>query len=153
MIKITPKFLEEFVKTSLEIHENIIFTSGGLSGVKNIGLLESAISSVVYYEYFEAQLSNIVFSVAKNHAFIDGNKRSSIAIGAAFLSIGGYSSRIIGKFIDDMEDIILMLVCGYINKDELTEFISLIVNELPFYEELQLKWIEAKNKVDEFYNY
>ena len=151
MIDVNEKFLEIFVRSSVEIHDNLIVKSGGLAGTKSIGLLESAISSLAYCETFDEQITNLVFSIAKNHAFIDGNKRSSIAIGAYFLAVYGYSEFIIGRFIVEMEDIILMVVCRFIDKEDLGEFVSLIINDLPYHEELQIKWILAKQKVDELY--
>ena len=151
MIKINEQFLTEFIKLAVKIHDDVVLMSGGLLGTKNLGLLESAVSNLAYYDTFDEQLTNLIFSIAKNHAFNDGNKRASIAVSAYFLIIANYPTFIISKFIEDMEDIILMVVCGFITKEELGEFVVLIINDLPFYDELQLKWILAKQKIDALY--
>ena len=73
----------------LKIHEYAIKTSGGSSGIRDEGLLESAVNQprqsyggVDLYVTITAKAAALGFSLIKNHAFVDGNKR------AAFLSIG-----------------------------------------------------------------
>src|SRR4051812_45029665 len=107
------------LKHAFETHDKIIEISGGKLGIHDIGLLESVIELVKnddYYPSFGDKLTHIVFSIAMNHAFADGNKRSSIALGAFFLGINGYGKRA-GTFILEMENIVLWVVQKRINKD------------------------------------
>ncbi|MCH7524690.1 MAG: type II toxin-antitoxin system death-on-curing family toxin [Bacteroidetes bacterium] len=86
---------------AIKEHDFIINESGGSEGVNNIGLLDSILEHIqndLYYPEFEVKLTHLVFSVNKNHAFSDGNKRSSIALGAYFLEINGLE-YCIDKFI------------------------------------------------------
>lgn len=68
---------------AIKEHDNIIDISGGVKGMHNIGLLDSVIHHIqndLYYPTFCDKLTHLVFSIAMNHAFSDGNKRSSIAL-------------------------------------------------------------------------
>ena len=107
--------LEYAIKT----HDFIIEESGGATGVKDIGLLESVLDHIQndwYYPDFETKLTHLVYSVNKNHAFSDGNKRSSIALGAYFLELNGLD-YCVDKFIIEMENIAVHVADNRIDKD------------------------------------
>lgn len=126
-------------------HDKIIALSGGLYGFNNEGLLESVLAHVQndrYYPSFASKLTHIVFSIAMNHAFIDGNKRSSIALGAYFLEINGYS-LIVGKFIVEMENIVLWVAQKRINKELLHEVMYSLVENAEISEEIKLKILNS----------
>lgn len=130
---------------AIKEHDFIIEESGGSHGVKDIGLLESVLEHIqndLYYPEFEMKMTHLVFSVNKNHAFSDGNKRSSIALGAYFLEINGLS-YCIDKFIIEMENISVHIADNQINKDLLHEIIYSIINENQFSEVLKIKIIDA----------
>jgi death-on-curing protein len=81
---------------AFEVHDWIIENSGGFPGTNNPGLLESALEHIqndLYYPEIQDKLTHLVFSINKFHAFADGNKRSSIALGAYFLELNGYDFR------------------------------------------------------------
>ena len=81
----TQRFFYFDLRYAVEVHDWIIEKSGGLPGVKDLGLLESALQHVqndLYYPELHHKLTHIVFAINKFHAFSDGNKRSSIALGA-----------------------------------------------------------------------
>lgn len=97
----------------------------------------------MYYPTFEEKITHLMFSIAKNHAFVDGNKRTSISLGAYFLLINGYPSWIVSKFIIDMEDLILLLVEDILSKEQFGEFLALIISENPIPDKLQLLLINS----------
>jgi death on curing protein len=73
--------------TLLLLHDESLALHGGASGIRDEGLLDSALARpenlAAYGEPDVAELAaSYAFGLAKNHAFVDGNKR------AAFLSIG-----------------------------------------------------------------
>jgi death-on-curing protein len=72
------------------LHAELIEVTGGAHGIRDRGLLESAVSQpsssfggVELYETIADKATALCFSMAMNHPFIDGNKR--IAHGAAFM--------------------------------------------------------------------
>lgn len=134
---------------AIKIHDKIIEISGGQSGVKNFGNLDSPLSHLDnndYYPTFEDKLTHLVFSVNKLHAFNDGNKRTSIALGAFFLQINGLE-YCIDKFIIEMENIAVLVADNIIDKDFLNEIIFSILNEEDYNEEIKLKIFNALSNV------
>lgn len=79
------------------IHQMLIAEHGGLSGVRDQGLLDSALArprqQAVYGEKTTPfQLAAAYgYGLARNHPFVDGNKRIALAVSAVFLEINGYS--------------------------------------------------------------
>lgn len=121
-------------------HEKIITETGGLTGIRNDRLASvlEHIQNDLYYPYFEDKLCHLVFSVAENHSFQDGNKRSSIVLGSLFLKINDFSDEVINDFIQKMEALVLMLVEKAICKDDLNGYIYFIINQ----EEMPQEFLE-----------
>ncbi|MCE3233599.1 MAG: death-on-curing family protein [Rickettsiaceae bacterium] len=130
---------------ALKVHDIVIRESGGLPGVKDEGAVESIIEHIkndIYYPYFEDKITHLVFSFIKHHTFNDGNKRSSIALGAYFLEINGLDFCVI-KFIYELENIVVYVAENKISKDLLKEIIISIISEDDYSEELKLKIIHS----------
>lgn len=77
---------------ALELHTQLIKRFGGKGGVRDLGLLESALMrpQTGYYETLTLQASALLQSLTQNHAFVDGNKRVAFAATAIFLRMNGY---------------------------------------------------------------
>lgn len=130
---------------AVRIHDWIIENSGGREGVLNIGNLESPLYHVQnddYYPGIEEKLTHLVYSINKNHAFEDGNKRSSIALGAYFLQLNGYDYAV-PKFVRDMENIAVWVADNVVSRELLEELLTSMIYEDDFSEELKLKLIMA----------
>lgn len=130
---------------AIQTHDWIITHSGGLVGIKDIGQLESPLDHVrndVYYPEIEDKLTHLVFSINKHHAFNDGNKRSSLALGAYFLELNGFD-YIVHHFINEMENIAVWIASNAIDKDLLHKLISSIIYEDDYSEELKLELYRA----------
>jgi death-on-curing protein len=135
---------------AIQIHDKIINISGGIEGVKTYGNLDSPLTHIQnddYYPTFEEKLTHLVFSLNKFHAFNDGNKRTSIAMGAFFLEINGLYS-LVNKFIIEMENIAVIVADNIIDKILLQEIITSIINDIDYNEELKLKIINELSKIN-----
>jgi death on curing protein len=84
------------VRQVLIIQKEQINTYGGLQGIRDSSGLESAINrpyNKFLYEY-ETDLmvlaAALAFGIAKNHPFLDGNKRCALAASEVFLQINGF---------------------------------------------------------------
>ena len=69
----------------IELHSRLIVRTGGCDGLRDRGLLESAVFSVEScfggveaYPTVEEKAARLLFSLANNHAFVDGNKRIGV---------------------------------------------------------------------------
>ena len=132
---------------ALQTHRKTIeYSGGGSCSELNINYLYSALELIQnddYYPSFEEKLVHLVWSINRNHAFSDGNKRLSITLGVQFLSFNGYL-YCIERFLREMENISYHLAAGRIDKDLLAEIIhSFLENEDDFCEELKLKILLA----------
>jgi death-on-curing protein len=80
----------------LGFHSALIARFGGLDGIRDEGLLESALNrplQLFHYEnpgHFDLAAS-YAFGIIKNHPFLDGNKRSGLMAAAMFLELNGWS--------------------------------------------------------------
>ena len=86
----SPFFLT--VEVALQVHEEMILAYGGSPGVRDLGLIESAVAQGLnVYNCADADLFGIAaayaFHLAESQAFIDGNKRTGAAAALSFLHI------------------------------------------------------------------
>ena len=135
---------------AIKIHDKIIEISGGRAGLKDYGNIDSPLTHIQnddYYSTFEEKLTHLVFSFNKFHAFNDGNKRTSIAMGAFFLEVNGLDV-FVNKFIIEMENIAVTVADNIIEKELLQEIVVSIINETEYNEELKLKIIHALSQVN-----
>ena len=98
----------------LAVHDRVLAVSGGMSGIKDEGLLRSPlefISDDDYYPTFADKLTHLVYSLIKNHGFNDGNKRTALAAGALLLMMNGYDSFVGYYFL--MFEQVMVLVAEY----------------------------------------
>jgi len=84
----------------LEIHADQIRRYGGSAGVRDMGLLESALAmprAGAGGRYFHADLCEMaaayLFHIARNHPFVDGNKRVAAMAAYVFLGMNGLTLR------------------------------------------------------------
>jgi death on curing protein len=94
----------------LAIHEAQLAEHGGLSGIRDEGLLRSALARPKnFYTYSEAVTLNKLAAIyavriAKNLAFLDGNKRTGWVVCAAFLELNGMT------VISGEDDVVRMML-------------------------------------------
>jgi death-on-curing protein len=80
------------VAETIETHRLLIEEFGGLGGIRDMGLLESAVLRAQngHYSNLIEEASGLMESLANNHAFIDGKKRVSFVMTDAMLRANGY---------------------------------------------------------------
>ena len=84
------------LKETLELHRQLIQRFGGASGVRDKGLLASALlrPQTGYYDTLSLQAAALLQSLCRNHCFVDGNKRVAFATAAIFLRLNGYRLKL-----------------------------------------------------------
>lgn len=84
------------LEEALDLHRRLIERFGGADGVRDRGLLESALARPRsgYYSSLSEQAAALMQSLAGNHAFVDGNKRVAFAATAVFLRMNGYALEV-----------------------------------------------------------
>ncbi len=130
-----------------EVHRLTVEKSGGGSyDAINIGYLEMVLEHIqndLYYPEFIDKLTHLIWSINKNHAFSDGNKRLSITLALQFVSLNGFL-YCIQRFLFEMENISYHLAAGHIDKDLLYRLVtSFLDNEVDFSEDLKFDLLMA----------
>jgi death on curing protein len=112
----------------LLLHERVIAQSGGATGLRDIGALQSAIAqprasfdSVDLYPSLAEKAAALAFSLVSNHPFVDGNKRIGHAALETFLLLNGFE---LAAPIDDAEHTFLSLAAGTLPRTALHEWIQ-----------------------------
>jgi death-on-curing protein len=123
------------VEEVVRLQEMVIAQSGGLPGVKNRGLVESAVAlpkqsfgGNELYPSVAEKAAALGFSLARNHGFNDGNKRIAHAAMEAFLVLNGYE---LGCDVDEQERTFLDLAAGTITREQLVEWVRSHLQPLP----------------------
>jgi death-on-curing protein len=118
-----PTFLE--TTQVLSLHETSLARYGGLPGIRDHGGLESAVAQAqTAYHYGQADViqiaANYLFHIAKNHAFLDGNKRTAAASAITFLWMHGYDLN--PRMNVEMEELTLGIADGSASKEDAVAF-------------------------------
>ena len=125
-----PEWLD--IDIVLDFHAEQLALFGGPDGVRDVGLLESALARPINkFAYGETDLAVLAaafgFGIAKNHPFVDGNKRTALASMIVFL---GLNQLELDVPQGAATAIILSLAAGEITEDVLTRWIAAHVRPL-----------------------
>ena len=84
---------------ALAIHRSLLERFGGPTGVRDLGLLESALyrPQTGYYDDLAAMAAALFESLIMNHPFVDGNKRVAFFATDVFLRLNGYKLEVSAK--------------------------------------------------------
>jgi len=121
------KFIWVLDEVVLAVHDEQLAIHGGLAGIRELGALQSALArprNLVAYEDCEdvARLAAAyAFGIAKNHGFIDGNKRTALVTADLFLMLNGY--ELVSSAAENVLTI-LGLADGQLSEDELAVWIG-----------------------------
>jgi death-on-curing protein len=118
-----PKWISK--EQVLYIHEAAIKKHGGSFGVRDIGLLESALARPEnLYAYGEQDLFLLAAAyaegIARNHPFIDGNKRTAYTAAGLFLHVNGYV--LVVPSVSEQIRLFENLAMGQVSRKELAHF-------------------------------
>ncbi|AOR22716.1 type II toxin-antitoxin system death-on-curing family toxin [Clostridium taeniosporum] len=109
------------------LHSMAVKKTGGLDGIRDEGLLDSALNSPFQsfageelYPSIQAKAARLGFSIIKNHPFLDGNKRIGMLAMMVFLEINGIELECSDE---DIVDIGLGIASGKYEDDHIIEWI------------------------------
>ena len=115
------------VSEILRLHQKLLDATGGLSGTRDLGLLESAVYSAnqVFgeeeaYPTVEQRAARLAYAITQNHPFVDGNKRIGAHAMLVFLALNGIELQYLQT---ELSDIILQLAAGEIESADLLHWI------------------------------
>ena len=121
-----PKFLSTLVV--LALHQDMVAAFGGAIGVRDEGLLDSALAQpkatfggeFLHSTIYE-QAAACLYHLSRNHPFINGNKRTACAAMETFLELNGYELT-----LSDEEEyqLVIQVAQGNMTKDEISIFLE-----------------------------
>ena len=111
----------------LELHRLTIAQSGGAGGLRDLGLLESAVvqpymtfGSRDLYQSLADKAAALAFSLIMNHPFVDGNKRVGHLAMETFLVLNNHELNV---DVDEQERMVLDVAAGIAGREEFTEWV------------------------------
>lgn len=111
----------------LMLHSQLIKATGGCNGIRDDGLLDSALESPFHsfggeelYPSIHAKAARLCYGLVKNHAMADGNKRIGAHAMLVFLAVNGYELRYTQK---ELSDLILDVADGKKDYDDILQWI------------------------------
>ena len=112
-------------------HETQIARHGGSSGIRDMGLLESALAmpqasfggAFLHADHYEMAAAYL-FHIVCNHPFVDGNKRTGMVAAVSFLDMNGnwFDEKDNFNLDDALESLVLSVACGETGKEEISSF-------------------------------
>lgn len=111
----------------LMLHAQLIEATGGCNGIRDEGLLDSALESPFHsfggeelYPSIQAKAARLCYGLVKNHAMIDGNKRIGVHAMLVFLTVNGCELRYTQK---ELSDLILDVADGKKEYEDILQWI------------------------------
>ena len=121
------------VEDVIRIHDDSIVHDGGSPGIRDRGLLESAVmmpaqqyGGAYLHPSIGAMAAAYLFHIANNHPFVDGNKRAGVMSAIVFLYVNDVALR---ATPDDLERITLAVADGSLSKDGLIAWFRSVTGE------------------------
>ena len=111
----------------LLLHEQLIAETGGSSGLRDEGMLDSALNAPFQtfggedvYPSLQQKAARLCFGLVKNHPFVDGNKRIGAHVMLVFLALNGIELQ---HTQTELSDVILQLAAGTIQSSDLLNWV------------------------------
>ncbi|YAF93983.1 MAG: type II toxin-antitoxin system death-on-curing family toxin [Nodularia sp. CChRGM 3473] len=122
-----PKFLS--ISQVVAIHQDQIISFGGTSGIRDKGLLGSALAQPqatfggeLLHRTIHEQAAAYLYHLAMNHPFVDGNRRTAFAVMDTFITLNSYSLNLSEA---EAYKLVMQVVHKEISKEELSTFLEL----------------------------
>jgi len=129
-----PELIWVSEELTLAIHKRQLAEHGGMAGVRDEGLLSSALARpqhLLVYSKDQPEITTLAatygFGIAKNHPFFDGNKRTAYVVCRTFLMLNGHDIK---ATQEEKYLTFLKLAEGNLSEEELASWLSEFVVEL-----------------------
>lgn len=122
-----PWFLD--IDHTLKLHRSLIETYGGVDGIRDTGLLQSALAmpqasfggDYLHKDLFEMAAAYL-YHIVQNHPFLDGNKRTGAAAAIVFLAMNDID---LVAEEESLVELVLQVACGNAGKSEIVCFLRM----------------------------
>lgn len=111
----------------IALHTQLIAETGGLDGIRDDSLLESALNApfqsfdgIDVFPSIQQKAARLAFGLIKNHAFIDGNKRIGVHTMLVFLALNKIE---LDYTQEELSDTVLKIAAGELDFEDLLQWI------------------------------
>ena len=118
----------------VELHQRLLILTGGASGIRDLGLLESALAQpkasfggMDLHQTVVDKAAALGFSLVANHPFVDGNKRVGHAATEVFLALNDHE---IDASVDEQERLMFDVAAGVIDRSEFAQWLTKHVKKI-----------------------
>lgn len=112
----------------IKLHRKLIETSGGSLGIRDEGMLDSALKTPLQtfdnrelFPSIQEKATRLAFGFIKNHPFVDGNKRIGTHVMLIFLALNGIT---LSYTDEELIEIILQVASGKADEQALYQWIE-----------------------------
>lgn len=112
----------------IELHRKLIETSGGSLGIRDEGMLDSALKTPLQtfdnrelFPSIQEKATRLAFGLIQNHPFVDGNKRIGTHVMLIFLALNGIT---LSYTDEELIEIILQVASGKADEQDLYQWIE-----------------------------
>lgn len=117
------------LETVLDAHAVLVQETGGAPNVRDLGLLQSALEmpkAQMFGQFLHPTIFDMaaayMFHLCQNHAFVDGNKRTSIFVALLFLKVNHHEIKCEDE---KLEYLVLLVATGKADKKDISDFFRL----------------------------
>ena len=112
----------------IELHRKLTETSGGSLGIRDEGMLDSALKTPLQtfdnrelFPSIQEKATRLAFGLIQNHPFVDGNKRIGTHVMLIFLALNGIT---LSYTDEELIEIILQVASGKADEQDLYQWIE-----------------------------
>jgi death-on-curing protein len=112
----------------LRLHADLVATSGGATGVRDLGRVQAALAQPMatfagedLYPTVIERAGALAYALIQGHAFVDGNKRIGHAAMEVFLMLNGFE---VTESVDEQEHTVLAVASGKMSRESFTEWLA-----------------------------
>jgi len=121
-------------RDALALHGRLLLLHGGAKGLRDRGLLQSALARPRQHHAYTESADLIEMAalytagIVRNHPFVDGNKRTGFVVGILFLELNGFK---VSATEEDATQAMLDLAAGHLNETGYAEWLRSNVHRQP----------------------
>ena len=114
-------------RDALTLHDRLLALHGGAVGVRDMGLLQSALARPQQYLAYADAVGIVELAalctaaIVRNHPFVDGNKRTGFVVGILFLELNGFAFM---ASEEEAAQAVLVLAAGSLDEGGYVKFLN-----------------------------
>lgn len=116
------------IEEVVEINADQIALHGGLQGIRDVGILESAVMAAEFESCYGSDdlfdlAATYVGHIIQDHPFLDGKKRTGVKAGLVFLALNGQQLKLGARQLSHVEEMAVSIASGQAGKENMASLL------------------------------